>query len=476
MNLPDGRPLVSSDGMIPEPSAAEGRLILWLRGDRIGGYQHWERVSSVAHAEMTAGGGMRAIEANSIPARRWAGGAIGKLFRRRESAGPDRHWTLPDGTSAEQCGPRRADLVLAWMEDETNPIDEARIRERWEKASGVRSIGAGVYLVSGIEPAPPKAATGPAPDLTATGSPLQLAERALDAARGGGDGRRLAAALGDLAAASLGDKDARRAEGLLGEAIEEARRLGDRSMELGLMIDLGLVALVSGRSDRAREVLGPLPSRARAIGDRPAEKLALDRLGQARSRLGEHVDALACFVRALEIASGLGDGRHEADLLWRVAIEHAELDRPGQAAAHARAAVALMRRLGLPQAAWYAHHLDGFHSGGPGATIAALAPAGGAEMGYPGGAIDTTSVAARVAPPPSGGPGPLRMALSAAGSMAKFLGSGFRTASADLHRARVEACSTCEHHTGLRCRVCGCFTAAKARLEHERCPVGRWRA
>jgi hypothetical protein len=30
--------------------------------------------------------------------------------------------------------------------------------------------------------------------------------------------------------------------------------------------------------------------------------------------------------------------------------------------------------------------------------------------------------------------------------------------------------------TGLRCRICGCFTAAKARLDHERCPAGKWPA
>jgi hypothetical protein len=67
------------------------------------------------------------------------------------------------------------------------------------------------------------------------------------------------------------------------------------------------------------------------------------------------------------------------------------------------------------------------------------------------------------------------MALSAAGSMAKFLGSGFAVAPREVHRGRLEACSSCEHHTGLRCLVCGCFTSAKARLAHERCPVGKWR-
>jgi hypothetical protein len=41
---------------------------------------------------------------------------------------------------------------------------------------------------------------------------------------------------------------------------------------------------------------------------------------------------------------------------------------------------------------------------------------------------------------------------------------------------RLQTCAGCEYHTGLRCRVCGCFTGAKAALAHEECPVGKWPA
>jgi hypothetical protein len=145
------------------------------------------------------------------------------------------------------------------------------------------------------------------------------------------------------------------------------------------------------------------------------------------------------------------------------------------AAAHAQAAVDLMRRLGRPQAGWYAHHLAGFRSGRVEATPSGPGPMGDLPASYLGASIDASPLEARPGPRPPKGPGPLRMALSAAGSMAKFLGSGFATAAPEVHRRRIEACASCEHHTGLRCRVCGCFTAAKARLQHERCPVGRWR-
>lgn len=93
------------------------------------------------------------------------------------------------------------------------------------------------------------------------------------------------------------------------------------------------------------------------------------------------------------------------------------------------------------------------------------------------GSIDASALAPQPAAPaqqPVSGPRVLQMALTATKAMAKFVGSGFRTVTGDAYRARLAACATCEHHTGLRCRVCGCVTAAKARLAHEGCPTGRW--
>jgi Family of unknown function (DUF6171) len=84
-----------------------------------------------------------------------------------------------------------------------------------------------------------------------------------------------------------------------------------------------------------------------------------------------------------------------------------------------------------------------------------------------------------VAPTRPGGtasppPGLLRMALAATEAMIKFVGSGFKTAPEATYSGRLQVCSTCEHHTGLRCRICGCFTLVKAKLHHESCPAGRW--
>jgi len=58
--------------------------------------------------------------------------------------------------------------------------------------------------------------------------------------------------------------------------------------------------------------------------------------------------------------------------------------------------------------------------------------------------------------------------------VAKFVSSGFKTASAATLEKRLGTCATCEHHTGIRCRLCGCFTGVKARMPHEHCPIGKW--
>lgn len=44
---------------------------------------------------------------------------------------------------------------------------------------------------------------------------------------------------------------------------------------------------------------------------------------------------------------------------------------------------------------------------------------------------------------------------------------------------RLKICNECNFSTktflGLRCKICGCFLSAKARMENEECPLGKWR-
>jgi hypothetical protein len=67
-----------------------------------------------------------------------------------------------------------------------------------------------------------------------------------------------------------------------------------------------------------------------------------------------------------------------------------------------------------------------------------------------------------------------RMAFSVIKSMGKFVGSGMKTVSAETHGKRLQACGSCPRHTGVRSRLCGCFTNVKAWLPHEDCPIGKW--
>ncbi len=58
---------------------------------------------------------------------------------------------------------------------------------------------------------------------------------------------------------------------------------------------------------------------------------------------------------------------------------------------------------------------------------------------------------------PARNPGFLRMAFTAAASMAKVLGSGLKTVPRNVFEEPLQTCTACTHHTGIRCRLCACF-------------------
>ena len=436
MKLPDGRPLVVDAGILNEPSS-EACVILWLPGESAGGYRHWERVATVARAAVTTVNGVCSIAATSVPLRQRLGGSLGKLLDSLSGSRADRAWTLPGGAAAEQCGARRSDLRLAWAEDATAPLNDAWIKAHCPPHRESQSIGPNLYLLSGVEPATPRAGakTEPRPEATPRLSPRALAEQALGAARAAGDRHRMASALADLGLAFLLEGATRDASAMLEEARDEARLLGDPALEADALSNLALASCLSSQPTRARELIGPALEYACAAGDRYAEKLALDRLALADMGLGDHPSALTHTLQAAAVANELGDRQHEADLLWRAALEHAELGRRDQAITSAATAVDLLRRLGNPTADWYAHHLANYRSGAPGPTLAISPP--GAPASYLGGSIDAGALTApRGSAPAATGPGPLRMALTAAKAMAAFVGSGFKTASPERYRAR----------------------------------------
>src|SRR5262249_15291723 len=183
------------------------------------------------------------------------------------------------------------------------------------------------------------------------------------------------------------------------------------------------------------------------------------------------------------LALQVGDQHQEANLLWLQAIQLAELNQRDAAIAKGQEAIALFAKQGKPQAGWYGAYLQENRMGLFG-NLAAPETTGGlcGPGAHLGGSLVASVVAGQVPgqaqanPKGTTGPGLLRMALSATKSMAQFAGSGFKTTPPEVQRRRIQTCATCEHHTGMRCKICGCFTAAKSRLLHESCPIGKWPA
>jgi tetratricopeptide (TPR) repeat protein len=226
-----------------------------------------------------------------------------------------------------------------------------------------------------------------------------------------------------------------------------------------------------GQPQPARQVLQNALPLVRQTGDRFAEKLVLERMGMAHANLGDPAGALALANQALEMTRALGDRQQEVRLLWNQAIAHADMNQRELAMARAQESVDLLRKLGKPEASWYGAQLQRYRMDLSG--LAAQSAAGVHVMagGPMGGSISTTSQSAS---DPNIGPGLLRMAVSATKAMMKFIGSGLKTTPPDLQQSRMATCERCEHHTGMRCRVCGCFTHVKTRMAHEQCPIGKW--
>jgi tetratricopeptide (TPR) repeat protein len=222
----------------------------------------------------------------------------------------------------------------------------------------------------------------------------------------------------------------------------------------------------------------------RTVGDRYAEKLALERLGVACGSLGDFPRAIAFFEQALTLARQLGDRQQQANLLWHQGIQHAELGNRDRAIACAEEAITLFKFMGRPQAGWYGAHLQKYRMGLseelPGANSGGK-KSNASPLDYLGGSIVANAMANQMAAGPQAptrtdGPGLLRMAMSATKAMASFIGSGMKITPPDVQQKRLDTCASCEHHTGLRCKICGCFTNVKSRMLHEDCPIGKWPA
>ncbi|MHB1038631.1 MAG: DUF6171 family protein [Pirellulales bacterium] len=301
--------------------------------------------------------------------------------------------------------------------------------------------------------------------LTPDDSSRHQAEQLLVAARHTGDRAAEASALTDLGVLALDAGDNPRAVACLEEALALAQALGDQSQAGDILPNLGLALLRTDQHERASQCMEQALSLARAAGDQYAEKFALERMGTVQAVRGDLPGALRSLAEALTLARTLNDRQHGADLLWHIAIRLAECGQREQALAHGQAAIRLLESLGKPEARVYGEHLERYQRGEAESSLGSTR----VEVGGGENVVKAAPPADRV------GPGYLRMAVSAAKALTRFVGSGLKTVSAERFHERVQQCADCNYHTGLRCRVCGCFTNLKARLPYEQCPVGKWR-
>jgi tetratricopeptide (TPR) repeat protein len=483
MNQPDWRDFALEDGMLPESNPDGGRIVLWLPTDRDAGYQYWERVANVTRGEIAIDQGLCTTGATSIRARQRVRGFAGQLWSRLLTSNQNRDFQLPNGVSAEQCGDRQNDLILVWSEGQGEILDEARIQSRWPKARRIQKLGQNLFLVAGLESQADKRATVQAPSSNGE-CPRAHAEALLTAARQTGARDKEATALTDLGMIQLTEGDAPGAIASLEKALAITREIGDKARESDVVGNLGMAMLAVRQPERARALFEQELAHARATGDRFAEKVALERLGLAAGNLRNFNGALGLFEQALALARQLGDRHQEANLLWYQGIQYAELGQRDPAIAKAEESVALFKTLGRPQANSYGASLQKYRMGlvdDASAGSAAGVTVDRSPQAYLGGSMVASVMASQsnVESPSNkatAGPGLLRMAMSATKAMAGFAGSGFKTAPVATQRQRLQTCAVCEHHTGVRCKICGCFTSAKSRMLHENCPIGKWPA
>ncbi len=474
MQKPDWQRQHLDSGVQREPSPDGNRIILWLPVTVDGGARQWERISNVPGAEVVEEAGVAATAATAIRAQPPSGGLLGKLLQKLRKSSDAPTWILPSGDSAQQIGERQIDLLLVWSDPVIGALAEAALSTRWPNATRRQRLGSNLFLVGGIEPprqesAAPKSVRAPLPPAVAPtapgGNPREQAEHLLAIVRQAGDRQREAAVLADLGVACQRGGDAKSAVPHLEAALALARELGDQALVSDVLGTLGLALAALGQPARAVELIEQGLAAARASGDRFQIKAALDTMGQAYAAGRAPRRALAAFDEALTLARAAGDRSHQADMLWCCAIQHAELGDRAQALGQGREAIGIYQQLNHPSVAMLTEQLQKYASGAEDARLPAADPGG---AGVVVGGWSTS------APAPGAGPGLLRMAYTAVKSMAKFVGSGMKTVAPAVREERLRTCASCEHHTGVRCKLCGCFTSVKTWLPHEQCPLEKW--
>jgi len=152
MNTPAWRNFVLDEGVLREAVLDEAQFAIWLKGEREGEFQYWERIWTAADATIHLAPGICAKRASGrrmcqkIVTRGWFAGLIQK-FKKADIDS----WTLPNGEIVQPAGAKQTDWALIWAEDESSTLSENWIHGQWPQAEQVRRIGSNLLLARGIE-------------------------------------------------------------------------------------------------------------------------------------------------------------------------------------------------------------------------------------------------------------------------------------------------------------------------------------
>lgn len=464
MDLPDWRTLALLGHVLAEPVSEQGRLVLWVRRHRAQGHQHWERISTAPRVSATTEDGICRVSAVAVPAQEVVHGWLRRWIWGWWKRQPRGCWQHPHGTWAAPDHQRRSDVLLIWAID-GRLLDCDVVQTRWPSSTGVEQLGPNLVVVRGLALNQPMQSPLEPPGQHR--GLREMAEKMVQDARRQHDPAREVTASIDLALVLSQEGHCEQAIDMLEEALALAQQIKDGAKERDALGNLGNLLIAKDRQ-RALAMLQQELALARAANDPYAEATALHHVGVYHLRAGNAELAFAHLQKALALARHLGDRQHEADLLWLLSIQYADVGQRDEACDHAQRAIDMHQ--GKPQATILSEHLERYRTG----HTAGIAEA-------PNAAPDLFSqshivVAGGWTKPKATEPSLLRKGFSAAKALARFLGSGIQRVPPEVYQQRQQTCGTCDQHTGLRCRVCGCFTSVKAWLPHEECPLKKWPA
>lgn len=175
---------------------------------------------------------------------------------------------------------------------------------------------------------------------------LRMLERALDAARGLDDPRRVRIIHSNMGVASRSLQDLDAAAFHFGQSLDSARQSADRRAIGFALGNLANVELDRERPEAAIELLREAVALFRDLGDRPAEALALSNLGVALTRTDRLDEAEPALIHALEHARALGRQGIESNALTNLGNLHKRQGNDQVAATFYRASLVLDRSLG----------------------------------------------------------------------------------------------------------------------------------